>query len=182
MASIALLRGINVGGKNLIGMPDLTACFQDAGYQDVRTYIQSGNVAFTADRASGPGLEDAVEEMLKERFQIPILVVVRSRDELGATIAAAPADHGSAELRSDVYFLKHPLTAEAACAQLPELREGVDSVTAGPGALYFSRVAAQASRTRITRLMSMPIFRQMTVRSWRTTTHLLELLDSPQAV
>ena len=174
---VALLRGINVGGKNLIRMPDLAACFRDAGYRNVRTYIQSGNVLFTADRAAGPELEDAVERMLEERFGIPILVVVRSRDQLAATIAAAPANHGSGELRSDVFFLKHPLTAEAAYAELPELREGVDSVAPGPGAIYFSRVAAQASKTRITRLMSMPVFRQMTVRNWRTTTRLFEMLE-----
>ena len=176
-SSVALLRGINVGGRNLIGMPDLAACFRDAGYQDVRTYIQSGNVLFTANLAAGAKLEEAVERMLEGRFKIPILVVVRSRDELAATIAAAPANHGSEELRSDVFFLKHPLTAEATYAELPELREGVDSVALGPGAIYFSRVAAQASRTRITRLMSMPVYRQMTVRNWRTTTRLLEMLD-----
>ena len=174
---VALLRGINVGGNNLIRMPELAACFRDAGYRDVSTYIQSGNVLFTAGRGSTPDLEDAAERMLEERFKLPILVVVRSRDELAATIAAAPPNHGSAELRSDVFFLKHPLTAEATAAQLPDLREGVDSVALGPGAIYFSRVAKQASRTRITRLVSMPVYRQMTVRNWRTTTRLLELLD-----
>lgn len=46
-AYVALLRGINAGGRNLIGMPALAACFREAGYQDVRTYIQSGNVLFT---------------------------------------------------------------------------------------------------------------------------------------
>jgi uncharacterized protein (DUF1697 family) len=51
-------------------------------------------------------------------------------------------------------------------------------VALGPGAIYFSRTVAQATKTRITRLMSMPVFRQMTVRSWRTTTRLLELLDA----
>jgi uncharacterized protein (DUF1697 family) len=183
-SSVALLRGINVGGKNLIRMPDLAACFRDGGYRDVFTYIQSGNVLFTADRVASPELEDAVERMLQERFGIPILVVVRSRDELAATIAAAPANHRSEELRSDVFFLKHPLTAEAVYAQLPELREGVDSVALGPGAMYFSRVAAQASRTRITRLMSMPIYRQMTVRNWRMTKRLVEMLEgcSPTTV
>jgi len=55
-SSVALLRGINVGGRNLIGMPDLAACFRDAGYQDVRTYIQSGNVLFTANLAAGAKL------------------------------------------------------------------------------------------------------------------------------
>ncbi|QTE30866.1 DUF1697 domain-containing protein [Pengzhenrongella sicca] len=176
-SSVALLRGINVGGKNLIGMPDLAACFRDAGYADVRTDIQSGNVLFTADHASGPALEAEVERIIEERFQLPVLVVVRSREELAATITAAPANHGADELRSDVFFLKTPLTAELAYAQLPELRAGVDSVAPGPGALYFSRVAAQASRTRVTRLMSLPVFRQMAVRNWRTTTRLFELLN-----
>jgi uncharacterized protein (DUF1697 family) len=161
-------------------MPDLASCFRDAGYGDVHTYIQSGNVVFTAQLGERPELEQAVERMLQERFEIPILVVIRSRDELAATIAAAPANHGSEELRSDVFFLKHPLTAEATYAELPELRAGVDSVALGPGAIYFSRVAERASKTRITRLMSMPVFRQMTVRNWRTTTRLLELLDDGQ--
>ena len=178
-SSVALLRGVNVGGKKVIAMSELAACFREAGYEDVRTYIQSGNVLFTAERAEGPELEDAIEKVLEKRFQVPILVVVRSREQLAATIAAAPADHGSEELRSDVFFLKHPLTAEEAFAQLPELRAGVDAVACGPGALYFSRVAAQASTTRITRFMSKPIFRQVTARNWRTTTRLLELLEPP---
>jgi uncharacterized protein (DUF1697 family) len=54
---VALLRGINVGRKNLLRMPDLAACFRDAGYRDVHTYIQSGNVLFTSDRPGGPELE-----------------------------------------------------------------------------------------------------------------------------
>jgi uncharacterized protein (DUF1697 family) len=120
----------------------------------------------------------AAERMLEQRFGIPILVIVRSRDELAETIAAAPANHGSAELRSDVFFLKHPLTPEEATADLPELREGVDSLTTGPGALYSSRVAARATTTRITRLMALPVFQRMTVRTWHTTTRLLELLDA----
>lgn len=174
---VALLRGINVGGKNLIRMPDLAACFRDDGYRDVRTYIQSGNVLFRADHTAGREIESALERTLEKRFDMPILVVIRSRDELAETVTAAPADHGSGDLRSDVIFLKHPLTAEEAHAQFPELRAGVDSVALGPGAIYFSRVAAQASKTRITRLMGLPVYQQMTIRSWRTTTRLLEMLD-----
>ena len=119
--------------------------------------------------------------MLEERFAIPLLVVIRSRHELAQTIDAAPADHGSPKLRSDVFFLKHPLTAEEALAELPELREGVDSVAPGPGAIYFSRVAARATKTRIQLFMAMPIFQRMTVRTWRTCTRLLEKLDEADA-
>jgi uncharacterized protein (DUF1697 family) len=170
---LALLRGINVGGKNLVSMADLVACFRDAGYGDVRTHLQSGNVLFTADAAP----EDEIERMLERRFGSPTLVIVRSRDELADTIAGAPTNHGSADLRSEVIFLKHPLTAEAALAEVPELREGVDRIAPGPGALYFSRVRARASKTRVQRLLALPIFQQMSMRTWGTTTRILELLD-----
>lgn len=179
---VALLRGINVGGNNPIRMTDLAECFRNAGYGDVDTYLQSGNVLFSADQPAdqkgGPKLEAKVEAILEKRFGIPLLVVIRSRDELAATIDAAPADHGSPKLRSDVFFLKHPLTAEEALAEMPELREGVDSVAPGPGAIYFSRVAATATKTRIQKFMSMPVFQQMTVRTWGTCTRLLEKLDA----
>ena len=175
-AFVALLRGVNVGGKNPVAMKDLSSVFQDAGFQNVRTHGHSGNVLFDADAARGSALESTIERVLEDRLPAPVSVVLRSEGELAETVAAAPAEHGSDRLRSDVFFLKHPLTAEAAFAQLPELREGVDSMAMGPGALYFSRVAAEATKTRIQRVMAMPMFQQMTVRTWRVTTRLLELL------
>lgn len=178
---VALLRGINVGGRNPIRMPDLVACFRDTGYEDVSTYLQSGNVLFSADGKTGTKLESEVEAMLEERFGIPLLAVIRSRDELAQTIDAAPPDHGSPKLRSDIFFLKQPLTAEEALAEMPELREGVDSVAPGPGAIYFSRVAARATKTRIQKFMAMPIFQQMTVRTWGTSVRLLEKLEQLDA-
>ena len=178
---VALLRGVNVGGRNLVAMSEVSATFEGAGYANVATYGQSGNVLFGSDHAGGPALETQIENMLEERFDLPIVVVIRSHEQLAATVAGAPANHGSDQLRSDVFFVKHPLTAEAAFAQLPELRDGVDSMAVGPGALYFSRVAAQATQTRVQRLMAMPMFQQMTVRTWGVTTRLLEILDSRQS-
>jgi uncharacterized protein (DUF1697 family) len=179
---VALLRGINVGGKNLIRMPDLADSFRDAGYRNVRTYMQSGNVLFRAAGQKGPDLEARIEAMLERRFGMPLLVLIRSRDEIAQTIDAAPAGHASPSLRSDVFFLKYPLTAEEALADLPELREGVDSVAPGPGVIYFSRVAAKATKTRIQRFMAMPVFQRVTVRTWRTCTGLLEKLDEVETV
>ena len=170
---VALLRGINVGGKNLVSMAELAEAFREAGYTDVRTHLQSGNVLFAGGRAA----EDGIERMLEQRFGIPILVIVRSRDQLADIVKKAPADHGSADLRSEVIFLKGPLTAMEALAKAPELREGVDTISAGPSVLYFSRVKARAAKTRVQQLMAMPMFKQMTMRTWGTTTRLLQLLD-----
>jgi len=175
-AYVALLRGLNVGGRNLVGMADLASCFVAAGYADVSTYIQSGNVLFTTDATDGRALETEVERTLEARLEKPVLAVIRSRDELAEILAAAPAGHGSQALRSDVLFLKHPLGPEEVLAQMPELRGGVDQVAAGPGVVYFSRLAARATETRFARFMGMPVFRQITMRNWRTTTRLLEMM------
>ena len=177
---VALLRGINVGGRNPVAMPDLVACFEDGGFGAVRTHQQSGNVLFTATvpkRTADARLEAEIEGMLRERFGFEIPTLVRSRGEFAATIDGAPADHGSETLRSEVFFLKTPLTSDEVLAQMPELRDGVDAIAPGPAAIYFSRVRAMATKTRIQKLMAMPVFKQMTVRSWRVCTRLLELLD-----
>lgn len=171
---VALLRGINVGGKNLIGMADLASAFTEAGFRDVSTLQQSGNVLFSASSAD----EDAIERMLERRFHLPIPVIVRSAKQLADIVAAAPADHSSPELRSEVIFLKPPLTAKQALADLPELREDVDAIAPGRGVLYFSRVRAQATKTRVQLLLAMPMFKQMTMRTWGTTTRILEILEA----
>ena len=65
---VALLRGINVGGKNLIRMPALKACFEENGFEDVATYIQSGNVLFASSETRNAALTDRIEAMLAESF------------------------------------------------------------------------------------------------------------------
>ncbi|HEY0891044.1 MAG TPA: DUF1697 domain-containing protein [Nocardioides sp.] len=178
---LALLRGINVGGKNIVKMTDLAACFGEAGYADVRTYIQSGNVLFSAEHVGGPALEQELEQTLVDRFGLPLRVVVRSHAELAATVAAAPADFGGPDHRCDVLFLKHPVTADEALASFPTLAEGVDEVWPAPGAVLFRRLTAQATRSRLTKVIGTPIYQQMTIRNWNTTTKLLAMLDERAA-
>lgn len=175
-AFVALLRGINVGGRNPVAMPDLADCFRAAGFGDVGTYLQSGNVVFTAASGRADALEADVGRLLTARFGFDIPTVVRSREQFAGVIAAAPPDHGSDDRRSDVMFLKPPLTAQEVLAQMPELRADVDAVAPGPGVVYFSRDAKLATKTRIQRFMSMPVFQQITMRSWSTTTRLATLL------
>jgi uncharacterized protein (DUF1697 family) len=175
---VALLRGINVGGNNPVRMADLAEAFTDAGFDDVRTVQASGNVLFSARGKTSRALEPVIERALRKRFGVDIAVLVRSRDELAKVVDAAPDGHDSASLRSDVFFLKHPLTAKQAIAEVPELNDAVDTLTAGTGVLYFSRVKATATKTRIQKFMAKPVFKQVTVRTWATTTKLLQLLDA----
>ncbi len=87
---IALLRGINVGGKHLLPMKDLQAAFLDLGCTDVRTLIQSGNVVFTAKPRVASQLPARAEALLNERFGFAPGVFLRSRAELDSILSRNP--------------------------------------------------------------------------------------------
>ena len=175
---LALLRGINVGGKNIIKMADLRSCFEAEGFRDVATYIQSGNVIFRSSSIGLRTLTNRIEEMLAVAFDYEASVVMRSRKQMRSVVADAPAGFGEQPqaYRYDVIFLKAPLTATAAMEGVPT-RPGVDDAWAGSGVLYFCRRIDLASRSYLSRLASMPLYLRVTVRNWNTTTRLLELMD-----
>lgn len=89
-AYVALLRGINVGGKNMIKMAALQSLFVDLGHGDVTTYIQSGNVVFTSPARSASALASAIEQRITRDFGLDITVVIRTKAELGKVIAGNP--------------------------------------------------------------------------------------------
>ena len=175
---IALLRGINVGGKNRIKMTELKACFEDHGFRRVVTYIQSGNVLFESGERSSAGLAQQIEDMLAATFSYSASVVLRTRTQLLDIVEQAPDGFGTqpAHYRYDVLFLKPPLTAAAAMKTVPT-KAGVDRAYEGPGVLYFSRLLSKASQSWLSRIPSMAIYQSMTIRNWNTTMKLLRLMD-----
>ena len=175
---VALLRGINVGGRNPVAMADLRAAFEAEGYDAVSTYIQSGNVLFESD-APSDSLENELEAMLERRFGIPLVVVVRSHRQLRNVVDKAPDGFGAAPdtYHSDVIFLKAPLSSRQAM-RVVELRDGRRPGLAGSGVLYFARLSARRTQSRMSRIVGTPEYQQMTIRSWTTTTKLLGLLEA----
>jgi uncharacterized protein (DUF1697 family) len=87
---IALLRGINVGGHNKVPMADLRRVLEEAGFEDVKTYVQSGNVALSAAEKSPGKVGRNVEKAIEDAFGFDIAVVVRSRDEIAALVEDDP--------------------------------------------------------------------------------------------
>ncbi len=174
---VALLRGINVGGRNRVAMADLRDAFAAEGYGEVKTYIQSGNVLFESD-GDQRSSEGAIEAMLALRLGVDVTVVVRSRRQLGNIVRHSPDGFGedAETYHSDVVFLKAPLTA-AGAMRVVEIREGVDRVWPGAGVLYFSRLSSKRSQSKLGLLAGTPEYQLMTIRNWRTTTKLLGLLD-----
>lgn len=178
MMHVALLRGINVGGRNAIAMADLRACFEDAGYPSARTYIQSGNVVFDTAETDRAALTAAIGSMLEAAFERPMAVTVRSRPELRRIVDEAPAGFGAQPdaYLCDTLFLMPPLTPAEVLEQVTP-REGVDAAYAGTDVVYFQRRTSRAAQSRLSRVASLPMYQHMTIRSWRTTTRLLALME-----
>jgi uncharacterized protein (DUF1697 family) len=177
---VALLRGINVGGKNLVKMDELRAAFEQMGFADVATYIASGNVLFRAPRQQSAKLAARIESELTRRFGIDLRVVLMTEAQLRTVVEEAPRGFGAKTELCDVLFLRKPLTAKKAYAMV-ERREGVDRAWEGKGVLYFSRLKAKASSSRLSKIVGTPEYKNMTLRNWNTARKLLALMDARAA-
>jgi len=87
---IALLRGINVSGQKIIKIDELRKLFENLGFKNVKTYIQSGNVVFNSKIESIDKIVKSIEKKIKEVFSFDVTVIIRNRDELGKIIQINP--------------------------------------------------------------------------------------------
>ena len=170
---LALLRGINVGGKNKLPMKDLTAIFAVAGGENPRSYIQSGNVIFEAT----PKVADGLPGRIADRFGYRTPVILRTADDLAAVVVGNPfLETGCAEDELHVYFL-------ADCPD-PDRIAGLDPDRSPPdrfavrGREIYLRMPNGMARTKLTNAyFDTRLATTSTARNWRTITKLLELMS-----
>jgi uncharacterized protein (DUF1697 family) len=175
---LALLRGINVGGRNIVKMPDLRACFDRLGLNNVTTYIQSGNVLFDCKLKNPVTLSVVIEEALAAEVSCTPAVVVVTEEQLERVVRRAPLSFGTdpAAYRYDVVFLKPPVRARDVMPTI-SLKAGVDDAFEANGVLYLERLKARASQSHLPKLVNSAAYKSMTVRNWNTTTELYRLIS-----
>ncbi|HEY5549775.1 MAG TPA: DUF1697 domain-containing protein [Candidatus Saccharimonadales bacterium] len=176
---VILMRGINVGGKNKIPMAELKLFLEERGFSNVITYIQSGNVMLASDKPADK-IKAQIEATLTKSFKLDselIKVLVLSRKQFQAVIDHKPKGFGEQpeKYHSDVIFLMDIDSAQAMPIFAP--REGVDTVWPGDGVIYSQRLSALRTKSRLNKVMTSPLYKSMTIRSWSTTTKLLKLLE-----
>jgi uncharacterized protein (DUF1697 family) len=175
---VALLRGINVGGKNKLPMKDLVEMFVEAGCGDVRSYIQSGNVIFSAAPALSARLPNLISAQVAKRFGYKIPVVLRTSEQLGKVIRNNPfLKTGVAEEELHVLFL----------ADVPASRnvEDLDPDRSTPDAFQvrgqevYLRLPNGVANTKLTnQYFDAKLATTSTGRNWRTVTKLFELMKA----
>lgn len=182
---VVYLRGINVGGKNKIKMVDLREHLTNAGFEQVKTYIQSGNVVLQSD-LSTTEISEKVEKLLIAEFDLeskPIRVIALEAQFYQKIIEEAPeafGDLSTGDYRYDVIFLMNNITLGEVMQEL-EVRAGVDKVWQGNYAIYYRRPGPKRedyTKCALSRIVKKPIYQNITMRNWRTVSKMSEQLSS----
>lgn len=127
---IALLRGINVSGKNQIPMQALKEGFSALGYHAVRTCLNSGNVVFSAAESQETALAEQIQEMIRVRFALQIPVFVLRQDALNRLLAQAPAWWGTNDraVYDNLIFVMPAVSALQIADEIGEPTEGLERI------------------------------------------------------
>jgi uncharacterized protein (DUF1697 family) len=176
MKYVALLRGINVGGKTLIKMADLKSCIEELGFDEVSTYIASGNLLLESSERSAAKLETKIEHAIEERFDLPVKVVVLGRAAYARIVKAVPKSWvGDKTLRANVAFVRRGTSAKQVVRELqPDAT--VEEVKAIDGAILWATKRDAVNRSVMRKLIGGAAYKELTVRNLNTTLKLEELL------
>lgn len=176
MKYIALLRGINVGGKHSVPMPELKKCFESLGFKNVVTYINSGNVIFEASDTKEAKLVQVCESAIEKKFGFHIICSVISAAELEDAFEHMPAwwDKDK-DARHNAIFVIAPKTAKEVMEEIGETKPEYEKIATHGPIIFWTAPAATFSRTRYSKIVGSRAYKDITIRNANTTKKLLEL-------
>jgi uncharacterized protein (DUF1697 family) len=175
---VVLLRGINLGSRNRISMPELREALEEAGYDDVRTYLQSGNVVLTSRGAAAKRVARDCERLIADRFGLRIAVVARTRSELAKIVERNPLARVAKDPRRyQVSFLETKPSPKVV-GELEDVAAGDEEVVSIGREIYAWHPDGVARSKLWAKLAGKTLGVTATARNWTTITKLLELADA----
>lgn len=178
MIYVALLRGINVGGKNKVDMKQLKETFLRLGLEAVVTYINSGNVVFADQGRTKEELGNLLRQGINQDYCLDTPVLVRSLDDFEDLMQILPADWKNDDtMRCDVLFLENGLNSEKVMEKLT-VKPGIDTALWAEGAVIWSVERKNVTRSSLTKIIGTDLYKKMTVRNVNTTRKLYELMKN----
>jgi uncharacterized protein (DUF1697 family) len=174
---VAFLRGINVGGNNLVKMDVLRKEFKEMGFHSVNTYIQSGNVLFESTLVNKDVIKEKIAKALAPLFKVKIKVLVRSQKDMAKTVAHFPKIFKKPGWKHNVIFLSEELDSKSVLSRF-ELKNGIEVISYSSGVLFWSAKMATITRSNMLKLSARQEYQAMTVRNVNTTKKIFELMKS----
>lgn len=173
MVYVALLRGINVGGKTKVEMPRLKEVFESIGYFHVQTYINTGNVLFSTDKTSF--LKEEIEHAIEREFTFFIPVVIQSYRNIQNITNACPISWvNDTEQKTDVMFLWDEVNNNEILNKII-IKPDIDNVLYVYGAILWNIKRENISKSGLLKIVGTELYKKMTVRNVNTL-HKLESL------
>ncbi len=175
---VALLRGINVGGNNIMSMADLRVRFEALGYANVTTYINSGNIIFRSPETDPRKLEAAIEAALPKA----VAVLVFSLSQISDVVNNVPKSwHGLVQQKCNVIFLHHSIDSARILDGL-QPKSGIEELHYHPGVLFWSAQTSQLTKSNMIKLSSNPIYKYMTIRIYNTVRKIQLIMKTTDSV
>ncbi|MGB5210919.1 MAG: DUF1697 domain-containing protein [Gammaproteobacteria bacterium] len=174
---IALLRGINVGGRNRLPMKDLSRIFEAAGCAPVKTYIQSGNVVFKAGLRSGGTFADAIGTAIEKQHGFRPAIQLRTATALKTAIASNPYPQAASEPKSLHLFFLEDSPQKKLVSDARRLLSASESITVIDRCLYLHAPDGLA-QSKFAKGVDKALGMNTTARNWRTVSKLEDLAST----
>ena len=174
----ALVRGINISGKNKIPMPELKKGFESLSFENVRTYLNSGNVLFATEEQNTSEIRNRIELMIKEKFSLDIPVFVIEISKLEDILKHAPQWWGTdnKEIYDNLIFILPPVTFEEVYRKIGESKEGLEQILEYENAVFWSFDLKKHRKTNWwPKTASLPIGAFLTIRTANTVRKIVEM-------
>lgn len=176
MKYVVFLRGINVGGNGQLKMSELKETLEKEGFENVRTYINSGNVVFETKNKSIDSLTKQMDKLLSKTF-FPLETVVLSYDEVKTIAENVPKSWKSEDVRKYIAVMISPAKPADVISEV-QLREGVDEMNIGHRVVYMTTKMEGLTKSGFTKMASKPIYKKMTIRNYNTLQKILQIMES----
>lgn len=167
---IALLRGVNISGKNKVSMAQLKQLFEDLDYKEVKTYLNSGNVIFSSDEDDISKITSIIEEMIKNHFHLDIPVFVISKEELEDILDHAPNWWiENEDVYNNLIFIMPPATFQDVYEKIKEPKEGLEKIENYKDTIFWSFSRKDYQKTNWwSKTASVNISNKLTIRTANT--------------
>jgi uncharacterized protein (DUF1697 family) len=174
--NVALLRGINVGGKGIISMKELKKSFEKAGFTNVETYINSGNVIFESKEKNLRKLEKQIEQILNKNHKLQSKVIIKNLAEIKKlNIFLDKLWKGKESMRNSVLFLSKAVDSKKILKEI-RFSPDIEEVVYKPGVILWSVDFKDVTKSKMLKINTMQIYKEITVRNWNTTRKILEIM------
>ena len=175
---VALLRGVNISGRNKVPMAELKQCMVSAGFSDVKTYLNSGNVIFTSEEDDRMALTTQIEELIQNQFGFAVPVFVIAQEVLADLLRRAPDWWGDAnkEIYDNLIFMLPPVTFAQVFEEIGAPKEGLEQIQPNEAAIFWSFSRKDYQKTNWwSKTASAKIGQSLTIRTANTVKKLVQM-------